>query len=374
MKSQDVLWFTNAPSPYRVDFFNELGKSYHLTVLFHSKKLSDRNKKWFKNDFIHFKGIYLKGINVFKGKRVNFGFARYIVKHKGIIVVADPMTLAGALTMFISRFLKKNIFIEGDGAYVKHETKLNYYLKKWILNGASFYFSTNDSHREYYLKYRVNPQKIIEYPFTSIFLKEVLRFPPNPELKNSLKSNLGLNPEFNILFVGQFIHRKGLDILVQTLNENPELTCVFVGGDKIQFDNFLRENNLKKPYNAIIMGFKSKKEVLDLYQACDVLVVPSREDIWGLVINEGISQGIPVICSNRCGAGERLIKHGENGFIFDVRQPQSLSKYLRLLLGSYDLRFKMSKYSLEIAQKYTIESMVKQHNIIFNQYRGYNVQ
>ena len=62
MKKLKVLFLTNIPSPYRVDFFNELGKFCDLTVTFEGRTATDRNKKWKSDTFKEFKGYFLKGI------------------------------------------------------------------------------------------------------------------------------------------------------------------------------------------------------------------------------------------------------------------------------------------------------------------------
>ena len=63
-KNIKVLIIWRGPSPYRVDFFNELGKLCDLTVLFERRpdQITDKEKSWFHEDFTHFKGIYLKSI------------------------------------------------------------------------------------------------------------------------------------------------------------------------------------------------------------------------------------------------------------------------------------------------------------------------
>ena len=58
-----ILWITNIPSPYRVDFFNELGKSVDLTVLFERANASDRDSAWQDCKFENFTGIIMRGLS-----------------------------------------------------------------------------------------------------------------------------------------------------------------------------------------------------------------------------------------------------------------------------------------------------------------------
>jgi len=56
-----ILYINNIPSPYRVEFFNELGKHCQLTVLFERSSALDRDKRWRAEEFLNFTGIFLKG-------------------------------------------------------------------------------------------------------------------------------------------------------------------------------------------------------------------------------------------------------------------------------------------------------------------------
>ena len=65
------------------------------------------------------------------------------------------------------------------------------------------------------------------------------------------------------------------------------------------------------------MSFMTKKELADWYQAADLFVMPTREDVWGLVVNEAMAYGLPVISSDMCGAASEMVKNGYNGYIFE---------------------------------------------------------
>ena len=76
------------------------------------------------------------------------------------------------------------------------------------------------------------------------------------------------------------------------------------GGDVQQIvgfdDDEARENDLT---NVHFVGFKTKEQLEDYYRAADLFVLPTREDIWGLVVAEAMAYGLGVITTNRCNAG-----------------------------------------------------------------------
>ena len=73
-----VLFFTNVPSPYRVEFFNELGKLCELTVVFEKKTSNERDKSWGEYKFETFNGVFLPGISISTDSAFCFGFKKII--------------------------------------------------------------------------------------------------------------------------------------------------------------------------------------------------------------------------------------------------------------------------------------------------------
>ena len=107
--------------------------------------------------------------------------------------------------------------------------------------------------------------------------------------------------------------------------------------------------------------FKTKEELKCYYQAADLFVFPTREDIWGLVVNEAMANGLPVITTDKCVAGLELIRDGENGYIVPVENVDILAGKITVLLQNDSLRKIMAQKSLEYIKRYTIENMAVAH-------------
>ena len=132
-------------------------------------------------------------------------------------------------------------------------------------------------------------------------------------------SNLRDDNRIEIIFVGQIIRRKGVDILLEALqplfNQYSNLFLVLVGGGEL-FDSIREQATaLGVTGRVVFEGVTSSDKIQARVAAADVLVLPSRWDGWGMVVNEALSVGVPVIVSDRCGAAE-LIRNGVNGYIF----------------------------------------------------------
>ena len=77
-----VLFLTNIPSPYRVDFFNELGKQCDLTVAFEGKTATDRNENWKNKNCFKFNSVFLRGIRVKADQFVCFDVIKILKQTK----------------------------------------------------------------------------------------------------------------------------------------------------------------------------------------------------------------------------------------------------------------------------------------------------
>ena len=128
-----VLWLTNIPSPYRVDFFNELGKYCDLTVLFEKSESFERDKSWGKYDFKNFNGILLKSINFGGDRTVSFEVINYL-KHRNYdhIIVTNFLSPTGFIAIEYMRLKKMKYFLESDGGFPKSGKGIKEKIKKHI--------------------------------------------------------------------------------------------------------------------------------------------------------------------------------------------------------------------------------------------------
>ena len=202
-----VLFLTNVPAPYRVDFFNELGKMCDLTVIFEKKTSTERDNSWSKYKFDTFKGIFLKGVSL----DTDSAFCPYVVKYlkKGIydyIIVSNFLMPTGMLAIEYLRLKKMEYYLEIDGGFAKTGNGIIEKIKKHFIKGAKKYFSTAKETDKYYIHYGALPEKIVRYPFTSLKEEDLLPILPQSEEKKRLREKLGIKEENVIISVGRFFH------------------------------------------------------------------------------------------------------------------------------------------------------------------------
>lgn len=361
-----VLYLTNIPTPYRVDFFNELGKYCKLTVLFERNDADNRENQWLKNENYNFQSIYLKGKKIGVDSAISFEIIKYLNKtFFDIIIVGGYSTPTGILAINYMKLRKIPFGINADGAFINHkENFLKKFIKKYNISAAKFWLSTGKDTTNYFKYYGGNSRQIYTYPFTSLLDKDILKVPIEKINKERLKEKLGIKEKRVILAVGQFIHRKGFDVLLKATEDiSKEFGVYIVGGtpNKELLDLKEKLNN-----NSIhFIEFKSKSKLRDYYLASDVFVLPTREDIWGLVINEAMAHGLPIITTEKCIAGLELVKNGENGFIVPIDDSNILAKRIMDVIEDENSLNDMSIKSLNAIQEYTIENMAKEHIEIF---------
>lgn len=374
-----VLFITTIPSPYRVAFFNELGKLVELTVLFEKAGSDERDQSWKNYRFDNFQGIIMNGMKT----SVNTAFCpevcKYLSRQWDRIVCCNVATLTGMLAIQTMRQRKLSYWIEGDGAFAKNGKGFKEKVKRYFISGANGYFSTSEEHDKYYLAYGGDRSKIHRYPFTSIskqyienaqicdgFRQEHVK--SRSILREYSRNKISAEEEIVVLTVGQFIHRKGFDILLKAASKLPKnIGFYFVGGEPSgEYIAIQKQYNL---YNVHFVGFKESLELSDYYRAADFFVLPTREDIWGLVINEAMAHSLPIITTDKCIAGLELVKNGKNGFIVPANSVSHLRSAIIKLANNRKVREQFGMKSLDIIRGYTVEAMAEAHFQILNEER-----
>ena len=361
-----VLFLTNIPSPYRVDFFNELGKLCELTVVFERESAADRNANWKSDKPKYYEEIFLKGINISQDKAFSLSIVKFLDKNKfDVFIIGGYATPTAMLAIEILKSKRIPFILNCDGGIIKNDARLKYKIKKHFISSASSWLSTGENTTQYLLHYGAKKGNINVYPFTSLKSEDILEEILTKEQKQCIRKELDIKEEKVIVSVGQFIHRKGFDILLNACkNVDKNIGIYIIGGEPTEEYIALKEK--LKLSNAHFIGFKNKEELKRYYKAADLFVMPTREDIWGLVINEAMSYGLPVITTEKCVAGLELIKSNENGFIIPTDNEKQLWEKISFILSDNKLCNQMSLITLKKIRRYTIENMAKEHEKYLN--------
>lgn len=361
-----ILFLTNIASPYRIKFFNELGKVVDLTVIFERKRAKNRNDNWLKSKFNNFKAEYLSGIKISNDSSFSLSILDWLKKDFDLIVIGGYSTPSGILAICYLNLKGIPFLLNVDGGIVnKEENIVKYNLKKYLISSAFAWLSTGKEANKYLEYYGAKERMIFEYPFTSVKEKDILESIISEQEKEKLRNEIDIEGKNIVLSVGQFIKRKGFDILLKAANGlDKDIGIYIIGGKPTQeYINIKNKFNLE---NVHFIDFMKKEKLIKYYLAADLFVLPTREDIWGLVINEAMSYGLPVITTNNCVAGLELITDNENGYIIPTENSVILREKIKKILRDEILKEKMGKNNLDKIKKFTIEAMAEEHLNIFD--------
>ncbi|WP_367566852.1 glycosyltransferase family 4 protein [Lacrimispora sp.] len=361
-----ILYLTNIPSPYRVDFFNELGKSCELTVLFERECAGDRDKKWKSDLFKGFKAIFLKGKEIGVDASICPEIIRYLKKDYDAVILGGYSSPTYMLAMEYMKICKIPFFLNADGGFIKQDSWLFYKIKKHYIGRASAWLSTGKETETYLLHYGAQKKYIYHYPFTSVFEKEL--YYPTEEEKLRIKEELGISEKRVAITVGQFIPRKGFELLIQAAGKMcKDLGVLIIGGTPNE--EYLKLQVEQKAFNVHFLDFMGRDQLKEYYLAADIFVFPTREDIWGLVLNEAMSFGLPCVASIKANASFELVEDGECGYLVDPEEIGDLASKMELLLTDDLLRTQMGRKAFEKIKDYTIEKMAKCHITIIEEWK-----
>jgi glycosyltransferase involved in cell wall biosynthesis len=140
------------------------------------------------------------------------------------------------------------------------------------------------------------------------------------------------------------------DVEKELKSENQKPYLLFVGDGPLRKE-LERQAGAQNGNDVQFLGFRNQTELPAFYDLCDVFVLPSHHEPWGLVINEVMNAGKPVIVSDRVGATPDLVRPGENGWIFPHGDVAALAKCLFEAMASPDLEG-MGQSGLDIINRW----------------------
>lgn len=324
---------TNIPAFYKIRMYNEVNKQVELTVIFTDYNASDRNKDFVSGE-IDFRCEFLNGsIKEKIRKAVN------IVKS----IDYDELILGGwdhpVLWVLAYRFPKhKNAFFIESSYFESQTSGLKGFIKKLFVSRLSKVYASGKPQRKITDSLGFKGETIITKGVG------VFNYIPQPvyEPRSEVK---------NFIYVGRFVEVKNLKFLISVFNLLPQYNLHLAG-----FGEQEEEFKAMAKENIHFLGIIDNKKLSAIYQQMDVFVLPSKVEPWGLVVEEALNNGIPVIVSDRVGCAEEIINE-TNGVIFHFDDTEDLMKAIAIIsdLDFYNsLRRNISGLDFEQIEKQQI--------------------
>jgi glycosyltransferase involved in cell wall biosynthesis len=293
-KEIDLFFITNIPSFYKIKLFNSLAIQKNLYVLFLEKEHTDRTKDFYDEKILF--SYKIIGNKTFFIKFLHLIKLMISIDYKKIVVTGWDSIFFWLAVIFSPK--KKNAVIVESSCFESKAGGLKGLIKRFFLSRVLTAFVPGENNKNLLvtLKYKGS---IIKTYGVGIYNRTVT--PEYKQIKNIS----------NFLFVGRLVPEKNLKFLIEMFNDKPELTLNIIGYG-ILYDELKKMAN----NNIIFLGEIENKYLPKYYQNNDVLILPSISEPWGLVVEEALNNGIPVLVSNNVGCINEIVFDGHNGLVF----------------------------------------------------------
>jgi glycosyltransferase involved in cell wall biosynthesis len=365
-----VTFIQNMVVPYEHPLFSALAglEEIELTVYFCSGQ--NRSTDWGISGTSGYRGSILSGFTIpFHGIEMSFNPS---ILHCLKLNPPDVIVLSGGYqhpTMMLAF-----IFAHINGIPVVYRSDENsasrsvsapqdkiasFLLETLMARNSQALVCPGKMAKEYHARMGIDPRRIFISPYTTAADDRFLMGCRDLRIhKDETKRQLGLNEKIIILYVGRLLKTKSPDILLRAFeklsSKVTDVGLVFVGRGPLERD--MREYcRSRKLANIHFVEPLFKDKLLEMYSVSNVLVLPSVVERWGLVVNEAMLCGLPVILSKSVGASEMVIE-GVNGFTTEAGNEAQLVSALYKIVSDTERAITMGdEASRTVREEFNIQ-------------------
>jgi len=309
MNNYHSIFFTTLPSFYKVNLYNELSKRINILVVFVGSTSKIREKDFFSNDINFDYKVANVGNIENRGKFFSFiRLLKIILSHRAKYYYFPGWQII-ELNLLIPLVKKSKRCLVVESSI--HDVSTKNYLwkfKKILINRFERGFPSG---------------KLQSDIFTFANFRGDIYFTHGVGLINRQQYEGGgigrSNEALNYLYVGRLSHEKNIDMLIDVFNKNGKNLSI-VGSGKIR-ENL--ENNAKS--NITFYGHVKNKDLVNVYAKHDIFILPSLSEPWGLVVDEALYYGLPVLVSEMVGCSDDMVTPYNAGLIFSIGLSSNLN-------------------------------------------------
>ena len=277
-------------------------------------------------------GSYLKSLVGL----VNFGIWNKLRRERpDIVVIMSWMNPTWWLTFVACQRYRIPIFFMTDANFYAEQLKRPWrswfkriLLGKFLFPATSGFLYAGSANKRLYTEFGVPENKLVPFAYSWGYSALIEKSNKLQDRKTEFRRELGLPEDaVVILYCGRLSFEKGLLELLEAykLMSSTQIALVLVGDGHLQkqMKDFTKLNNIDSVY---FMGFQKRNDIGKFYTSADFLVLPSRRETWGLVVNEALCFSLPVVVSDQVGAGVDLVIPGLNGHIYPAGDVAALAE------------------------------------------------
>jgi glycosyltransferase involved in cell wall biosynthesis len=361
-----VLLVHNIVAPYRFPLFRALGQHPDVELTIWFMAATAKNRRW-RTDVgdLGFNYEILPNLQVGWFSNDLFAYIvnptfplRYAQRPFDVLISAGWLDFATQAGWFLSKLLKRKFVLwsESTAFEPSWRRRLARPLVETMVRSADAWIAVGARSRDYLVSLGAARSGV----FTAYSTVDVQHFTSvSSDARRSrarLRAQLGIACDKVILFSGQFIERKGVRTLLDAFSivkaryPNVALALLGYGPLKEMLALQVRQAHLADVH---FLEHVEVDQIPRIYAAADILVLPSTEETWGLVVNEAMACGLPVVVSDRVGSSADLVQEGVNGFIVPVADANALAERLLNLVSDDEMLARFSEASLHLIQHFT---------------------
>ena len=240
------------------------------------------------------------------------------------------------------------------------ESIIKYFLKRLFFSFCDGFFAYGQRSEEYLMTFGVSEHRI-----TTRCQAAALPHHYQPEVALSSRiTQRKANMPAHYLFVGLLTERKGITTLVrafhQVYQQDRSAMLTIIGDGDLH--NELKElvTSLQLSEAVHFAGVLHIDSVENYYLQASCLILPSRSEAWGLVVNEALSYGCPAVVSDHCGCAPDLIVEGKTGYIFKTNDVADLCEKMLLVKTDLNDVAEVANDCITLMQEFTPEKAAAQ--------------
>lgn len=348
--------------PYHIARLTALGNHCNLLVV--EQSATSKEYSWDSTGNVPFRRFTLfnDAISSQRGsaKEVCQGISRVLSEfHPDVVVVPGWATNQAIAAVIWATKNNISVIVMSDSQEIDFPRKFS---SEWIkrryislCNGA---FVAGTPHLDYLVKLGMNPSLIrlgydvVDNDYFRVSARMARDRAP------VLRKELGL-PLNYFLTSARFIEKKNLSRMIEAFSSFKQLALfddwhlVIMGDGPLRSELEQKIAALNLSGSVLMPGFKQYSELPHYYALAAAFILPSTTEQWGLVVNEAMASGLPVLVSARCGSTHNLVQEGVNGYAFDPYDLGALTGLMVKIAHDDHHRCKMGQASSEIIKEWS---------------------
>lgn len=319
-RDYDIVYLTNTPSFYKINLCNEIGKYRKLLLVLYGYGDEAVNKNMTADSHYSFEHVFLWNGNSAKRNKLTTFLRLWrlmaSISYKKVLFSGWFVPEYNLLALFSPK--RKNCMLCESTIYESSVSGIKGFIKKVIINRCSMALPSGMAHKAI---------------FDAVGYKGEIRLTGGVGIFNKPPRDIetvnNVIPK-RFLYVGRLIECKNLRFLIEMFNKNGKPLTV-VGKGPLENELKSKANN-----NIEFIGFVDNDKLPEVYKAHDIFILPSRREPWGLVVEEAIYWGLPVITSNRVGCSLEMVITPDTGRTFKLDDEKDFDNAIKEVENNYE--------------------------------------